>query len=836
MKHFLRGNILCISFLIFGFATVQSQEVVNSGFENWQTISVFEQPTQWHSWPTPFYEPSNMEKLDTDIQDGDYAVKLITMAYEEEEGTEIEPSAIIYAEEPGEGIDNTTPYDIGVEFDEVTFYVKYDIQPGDAGVGIMVGYDGETAVGQDMSTFEGTQSTWQEVSISLPQPANKITLAFLSSAYPGMFDGLDNTMQGGSWLSIDNVTLLNNGTPVASQLPNNSFDVWANKEIESPEGWTLGDLWILSERDDVGVFKTTDAFTGNYAVELHAYESNGSTETGTLHYGVGTWEDGGASVTGRPMLLTGMYKFDAVNVDQASVSVDMEQNGVNIGGNWLNLPGTGGNYEPFAVTMEYTDELVVPDKIYIRFVAGNNVGSVLKIDDLAFAEMYQVTFNVTESGTNDPVVGAKITITGHEYSLWTDKAGQVTIMKEDGSYDYSISSYGYDTNEGNFVVDGQNRDVNVELTPFVPDETAPIISIIDMDHDKVYFDGDYFQAEITLPSTISVPDGTTITNVLQGIFAEDGTPVSLDVFQDGTVTTSEIQNNLFTISGTIGDVAQTGVIALGAQAEYMGQPTPDLELIPMIDTYQHNGDISDFGMALVGVSIPAGDITSDPVFPNMESLYNTGGSITFYKGAQGSVTFEPGLNIIDNRSQLNALGDGLNIVAGDMGEHYYAEINPLSLSFLSTRRAIITLTNIPENVTGEDITVVTTSFGQAASEDAMEANLSDLIDPLLAEGRYSFAVHGFSRYSLLMGLATTINKTNAKGLVLYPNPFNDVIFFNESDRVERVIINSTTGKIVLDQKTDGASNVNVASLPLGVYIVSVFTNDGDKIVRTLIKQ
>lgn len=818
-------------FTILGFVTAQSQEIVNAGFENWQTITVFERPAQWHSWPTPYYQPSNMEMLESDVQDGTFAAKLITIAYEDGQNTETEPSVMLHAEEPGEGIENTVPLDVGVEFDEVVFFAKYDILPDDAGAGIVVGYDGETAVGQGLSIFEGTQSEWKEFSLSLPQVANKLTLAFLSSTYPGMFEGVDNTMQAGSWLAIDNVSLLKDGQLVATQLPNSSFETWEKRELEKPDGWTVGDLWRLAEREDIGVFKTEDAFTGTYAVELHVFEHDGSAEESTLHYGDGTWEDGGVAIDGRPMQLSGMYKYDAVGPDQASISVEMLQNGAQIGGNWVNLPGTGGNYEPFAIALNYDSEDVDPDKIFIRFMAGNNVGSVLKFDDLAFADKYQVTIHVTESESNNPVGGAQVDVEGIDHSVWTNEIGEATFMVADGTHDYTVAAYGYNTGEGNFIVDGQDIGVDVGLTKFEPDDTEPTVRIMDMDHDKVYFASDEFKVEITLPSSLPIPNGTPITDVLEGIYTEEGNLVRLAVFQEGTVVASNIQNNVFTISGTIGEVTQTGVIALGT---IIGGN--ESELLPIIDTYQYNGDISDYGMALVGVAIPADNITSDPEFPDIESLYNTWNNISFYKEGHGSVTFEPGLNIIDNREQLNALGVGLNIVAGEMGEQFYAEIDPQSLSFLSNRRAIITLNNIPDGVTSEDIKVVTTFFGQEASEDDMEANLSDMIEPELVDGSYSFAVHGFSRYSLLMGTATALDDNISQDIMLYPNPFTGVINFNKPGLVERVMISNMAGTVVLDNKPKGAASINAESLSPGFYVVTIIDVKGNRSVYSMVKQ
>jgi hypothetical protein len=92
--------------------------------------------------------------------------------------------------------------------------------------------------------------------------------------------------------------------------------------------------------------------------------------------------------------------------------------------------------------------------------------------------------------------------------------------------------------------------------------------------------------------------------------------------------------------------------------------------------------------AIVGVAVPEHMlIETSPQLSELKNLYNTEVPITFTKGGQGSITFTPGLNIIDNRDQLAALDSAIQVNYDSTNNDFNFSVKTDSLSFLNGRSA-----------------------------------------------------------------------------------------------------------------------------------------------------
>jgi len=60
---------------------------------------------------------------------------------------------------------------------------------------------------------------------------------------------------------------------------------------------------------------------------------------------------------------------------------------------------------------------------------------------------------------------------------------------------------------------------------------------------------------------------------------------------------------------------------------------------------------------------------------------------------------------------------------------------------------------------------------------------------------------------------------------VYPNPFNERIFIENSDKLTRVVISNIAGQRVMDIEYPN-NEIRTANLVSGVYIISMFTEDG----------
>jgi hypothetical protein len=85
-------------------------------------------------------------------------------------------------------------------------------------------------------------------------------------------------------------------------------------------------------------------------------------------------------------------------------------------------------------------------------------------------------------------------------------------------------------------------------------------------------------------------------------------------------------------------------------------------------------------------------------------------------------------------------------------------------------------------------------------------------------------------------------KTNAaidvlSNLNVYPNPFTNEIFVENAENVSRVVITNVIGQVVVDMPVNSTSKtINTTNLNNGVYLVTFQANNGERLVRKMIKQ
>ena len=78
------------------------------------------------------------------------------------------------------------------------------------------------------------------------------------------------------------------------------------------------------------------------------------------------------------------------------------------------------------------------------------------------------------------------------------------------------------------------------------------------------------------------------------------------------------------------------------------------------------------------------------------------------------------------------------------------------------------------------------------------------------------------------------------GVKLYPNPTDEVLFVQlpeesllESGRIEVI---SITGSVLISSPLNGSTQLNVATLASGIYILRVVAEDNEILLNTFVKQ
>lgn len=103
-------------------------------------------------------------------------------------------------------------------------------------------------------------------------------------------------------------------------------------------------------------------------------------------------------------------------------------------------------------------------------------------------------------------------------------------------------------------------------------------------------------------------------------------------------------------------------------------------------------------------------------------------------------------------------------------------------------------------------------------------------------GNYSYDNFRISPRSAADVVVVNAVPTNTiSNLKVYPNPFNDAIHFNGAN-VSRVTITSIIGQVVMDVNANGLQTINTQHLQKGIYVVRFTNNNGESVLRKLIKQ
>ena len=192
-----------------------------------------------------------------------------------------------------------------------------------------------------------------------------------------------------------------------AQIPNPSFECWDTTHLplyEDPCNWTSYN-YFAAQGYPVFVFKTTDAHTGNYAIEVRTvgYTNplppfNPLVDVGRAQTGT-DYQNGpnGFPYTQRPSTFSAWVKYLPQGIDSAEIKIKLYKWSVSLGQPQdvatavFYVSGSSSQYQCKMGTFSYVPPFTLsgnPDtaSVYISSSFDNNTtaGSIVKVDDIAF--------------------------------------------------------------------------------------------------------------------------------------------------------------------------------------------------------------------------------------------------------------------------------------------------------------------------------------------------------------------------------------------------------------------------------------------------------------------
>lgn len=305
MKKFIYFSI-CIGLLPF---IARSQLIPNASFENWSTITYFEDLDSYLTTNFQAYfsmGAANVTKS-TDAHSGTYSAKLETVS---SPGGLIQGGIIIGNAGPG-------GFSGGISFTQhpytISLWTKYNIPTGDSAIIIFLFKKLGNNIGVVVRKPSGQQLTYQHMimpvtwmdSTTMP---DTVAMAVFSSN-PSSPTGL------GSLMWLDDINFVG----VTAQLPNNSFENWTSLYSEEPDLWKTSNPYTFAG-GGLSVTKSTDHYDGSFSAKLttKVTPNNGDTVAYMTDGIIGNnGPQGGTPVPYNPAKFSFYYKYFPNGLDSA---------------------------------------------------------------------------------------------------------------------------------------------------------------------------------------------------------------------------------------------------------------------------------------------------------------------------------------------------------------------------------------------------------------------------------------------------------------------------------------------------------------------------------------
>jgi len=380
-----------MSLVYIAITAVGQNSIPNGDFETWNSAT-YDNPQNYPY--TSNYDvffryhyqfPFNAVKT-TDAYHGGYAIQLTT------DGSAAQTAFGYFINiNPENGDPNT--WTGGMPYSQmptgIRGYYKYNVATGDSATILATFSKAGSNIGTYIFNVGEVHTDYTPFNFTffppLPEAPDSVIFAAISSNIFVTQNGV-----AGSVLILDSVSF----TGVTSQpaLMNGDFESWESQTLYMPADW-----YSQYSQGDV-ISRTTDAYAGDYAIELKTFLGNNNNgpaaQPGMISTGYypdnctdNCIEHGGYPFSNQIDTLAFWYKYSPSADDSAVITLNLKKNGSNI--HWT------GTYLHAAETYQYKEvpfnAWQTPDTVIVQLMSTtwqNNaisfVGSDLKIDEMHF--------------------------------------------------------------------------------------------------------------------------------------------------------------------------------------------------------------------------------------------------------------------------------------------------------------------------------------------------------------------------------------------------------------------------------------------------------------------
>ncbi len=385
----MKKTFTLIGIMLLSAVGFSQANVANPSFEDWSDLVVFDSLEHWRTSTQqyqfagipvdnahqiqPGYAGANAMHLETELW------------YNEGSGQNDTLFGYIIKEDAGGPSFDGFPYSDTVN--SFTGWFKCDVVAGDTAMAIVELSKGGVIYSTAVYKFIGAQATWTQFTLSLPggetEEPDSVFVGFASSDpfNPGV-------AEPGSWLEVDDISFefTSGSMTTPSAIPNQSFEDLYQETIETADEWWSFDPLFYNQAGSVYVTKSTDAAVGSFSMQIETTFDNVLNNIPSLvtngYFDIGSSAAaGGVPFIAQPDSLTFQFKYAPSLTDTAFFMIEMWNAGSGM------LLSVFDTIPSAAVWTTRTFDLGLteaPDSMRILFYSGDNLGSVLMVDDIQF--------------------------------------------------------------------------------------------------------------------------------------------------------------------------------------------------------------------------------------------------------------------------------------------------------------------------------------------------------------------------------------------------------------------------------------------------------------------
>jgi len=171
-------------------------------------------------------------------------------------------------------------------------------------------------------------------------------------------------------------------------ISNSGFEDWSNVQyFEDPDGYNTTNILNYFEGYPPNVTKSTDAYSGSYALRLETINTSYGATAGAAFIGQPEEDTfvGGMPYDERPDSLTGYVKYNVNSNDTAYVAAIFKKFGFPIGIGFGQFTGVENDFQYFSVPVDWYAPIISPDTLAIVLMSSSIfttpvAGNVLTVD------------------------------------------------------------------------------------------------------------------------------------------------------------------------------------------------------------------------------------------------------------------------------------------------------------------------------------------------------------------------------------------------------------------------------------------------------------------------